>query len=115
MTFEKKFAKIFNLSEDNWLKHANPRSVWTRFAILPCLILAIWSRVRIGWYSLIAIGAILFFTLINPTLFKKPKHYHRRSSKAVLGEKMLSERKEHPIPSHHKIPILLLNILQTLG
>jgi hypothetical protein len=28
---------------------------------------------------------------------------------------MLSERKEHPIPSHHKIPILLLNILQTLG
>jgi hypothetical protein len=38
MTLENQIAKFFNLEEDNWMKHANPWSVWTRFATLPFLI-----------------------------------------------------------------------------
>jgi hypothetical protein len=28
MTFERKIAKISNLTDENWMKHANPWSVW---------------------------------------------------------------------------------------
>lgn len=54
MTLERKIAAAFNMSEDAWARHANPWSVWTRIATaLPLLILAVWSRVWLGWRSLI--------------------------------------------------------------
>lgn len=113
MTLEKQIAKIFNLKGDNWMKHANPWSIWTRFATLPFLILAIWSRIWLGWYSLIPIIIIIFWLVINPTLFKKPKNFDNRGSKSVLGEKLWSERKQVLVPKHHKTPILILTLLQT--
>ena len=33
-------TKLFGLEGDRWLRHANPVSVWTRFAVLPLLALA---------------------------------------------------------------------------
>lgn len=114
-TMEEKISKIFNLQGDNWMKHANPWSIWTRFATLPFLILAIWSRVWLDWYSLIPIFIIIFWLLINPTLFKKPKSFDNWGSKSVLGEKYWSERKNNPVPKHHKIPITILTIIQTIG
>jgi len=115
MAIEKHIAKTFNLQGDNWMKHANPWSVWTRFATLPFLILAIWSRVWIGWYSLIPIVILIIWLLINPTLFKKPKSFDNWGAKAVLGEKFWAERKQRPVPKHHNTPIIILTILQTLG
>lgn len=115
MTFEKKIAKTFNLTGDNWLKHANPWSIWTRFATLPILILAIWSRVWLSWYSLIPISILVIWLLINPTLFKKPKSLDNWGSKSVLGEKIWSERKKKSVPKHHYTPVLILTILQTIG
>ena len=115
MTLEKQIAKAFNLQGDNWMKHANPWSVWTRFSTLPFLVLAIWSRVWISWYSLIPIGLLIIWLIINPTLFKKPKTLDNWGSKAVLGEKYWSNRKKHPTPKHHKIPIMILTVLQTIG
>ena len=49
MTLERKVAKVFNLTDDNWMKHANPWSVWTRYSVLPLIVLAFWSRIWIGW------------------------------------------------------------------
>jgi len=115
MTLEKQIAKIFNLKGDNWMKHANPWSVWTRFATLPFLIFAIWSRVWIGWYSLIPIIILIMWLVINPTLFKKPKSIDNWGSKAVIGEKYWSERKKNPVPRRHKVTIIILTILQTIG
>ena len=115
MTLEKQIAKIFNLKNDNWMKHANPWSIWTRFATLPFLILAIWSRIWLSWYSLIPILVLVLWLIINPTLFKKPKTFDNWGSKSVLGEKFWSERKQKSVPKYHKIPILILTILQTLG
>jgi len=37
-------AKLFGLQGDTWMRHANPVSVWTRFAVLPMLAASIWSR-----------------------------------------------------------------------
>ena len=97
------------------MKHANTWSVWTRFATLPFLILSIWSRVCIGWYSLIPILILIIWLIINPTLFKKPKSIDNWGSKAVLGEKYWSNRKIVPVPNHHSTPVLILIILQTIG
>lgn len=115
MSFEKQIAKTFNLQGDSWMKHANPWSIWTRFATLPFLILAVWSRVWIGWYALIPTLLLIVWLKINPTLFKKPKHFNSWGSKSVLGEQYWAERKNTPVPNHHKTPILILTILQTIG
>uniref|UniRef100_A0A832H3E3 Uncharacterized protein n=1 Tax=Oscillatoriales cyanobacterium SpSt-402 TaxID=2282168 RepID=A0A832H3E3_9CYAN len=56
MTLERKIATAFHMSEETWARHANPRSVWTRFTVLPMLILAIWSRIWLGWWSLAPIA-----------------------------------------------------------
>lgn len=115
MSVEKKIAKAFNLEGDRWMKHANPWSIWTRFATLPFIVLAVWSRVWIGWYCLIPIAILIIWLFINPTLFPKPKDLNNWGSKSVLGEKFWSERKKNPVPSHHIIPIQILILLQTLG
>lgn len=115
MAMEKNIAKAFGLEGESWEKHTNPWSIWTRFATLPFLILAVWSRVWIGWYSLIPIVLLVIWLRINPTLFKKPNNYDHWGSKSVLGEKFWSERKTHPVPEHHQLPILILTCLQTMG
>lgn len=115
MTLEKRIAKIFKLDGENWMKHTNPWSIWTRFATLPFIILAVWSRVWIGWYSLIPISIVIIWIIINPTLFKKPKSIDNWGSKAVLGERYWSERKTVAVPKHHSTPVLILTILQTVG
>jgi hypothetical protein len=43
-TSERRVASLFGLKGDSWMRHANPVSVWTRFAVLPLLALAVWSR-----------------------------------------------------------------------
>ena len=35
VTSEQRVAKLFGLEGDNWTRHANPVSVWTRFAVVP--------------------------------------------------------------------------------
>jgi len=115
MTLEKQIAKSFNLHGDNWMKHANPWSIWTRFATLPFLILAIWSRVWIDWYSLIPIILLIIWLKMNPTQFKNPKNLDNWGSKSVLGEKYWSERKMKSVPKQHNTPVLILTILQAIG
>ncbi|MFD1294988.1 DUF6653 family protein [Lutibacter holmesii] len=115
MTLEKKIAKAFNLEGDAWLKHANPWSIWTRFATLPFIIFSVWSRIWIGWFCLIPISILIIWLIINPTLFNKPKSLDNWGSKSVLGEKYWAERKNVPVPKHHQTPVLILTILQTIG
>lgn len=45
MTLERAIAHTFSMSDAVWMRHAHPWSVWTRFTVLPLLIVAIWSRV----------------------------------------------------------------------
>ncbi len=43
MTLERKIARAFAMSDEVWALHTNPWSVWTRFTVLPLLVLAIWT------------------------------------------------------------------------
>ncbi len=115
MDILKKLTKVFGLNNETWMQHSNPWSVWTRMVILPLIALAIWSRVWIGWYSLIPIGLMFFWTWINPRFFGKPKSTKHWSSKAVFGERVWLNKKKSPIPKHHLKAILILNIITGLG
>jgi Family of unknown function (DUF6653) len=96
--FERRVAGLFGLKGDNWLRHANPLSVWTRFAVVPLLALAIWSRDWIGWWSLAAVAAVLAFMMVNPLLFGEPRSTRNWASKSVFGERIWSERDKVELP-----------------
>jgi hypothetical protein len=115
LTLDKIIAKLFLPDDDSWLQHANPWSVWSRFATLPFVVLSIWSRVWIGWYCLIPVSILILWIWINPTLFSKPKDYSSWGAKAVLGERVLMNRKEAPIPESHSKVITILNVLQSVS
>ena len=97
-TSERRVAKVFGLEGDKWMRHANPTSVWTRFAILPVLAVAIWSYDWIGWWSLVPTGLVLVFLMINPLLFREPSSTRNWASKAVFGERLWADRNEIDIP-----------------
>jgi len=115
MSLEKNISKIFGIKNDEWLQHANPLSVWTRFVTLPFLSLALWSRVWLGWYSLIPIFLIILWVFINPRAFKKPRSTNNWASKAVLGERVLANKDKVEIPQHHLKAKNILSIVQSLG
>ena len=92
VTSEQRVAKMFGLEGEKWTRHANPVSVWTRFAVLPLLALSIWSRDWIGWWCLVPIVLSLVFMMINPLLFPKPRSTRNWASKGVFGERVWSER-----------------------
>jgi hypothetical protein len=60
------------LSDETWMRHANPWSVWTRYAAFPLLVLAIWSRVWLGWGALVAVAIIIAWLIWNPRAFPPP-------------------------------------------
>lgn len=115
MNIEKGISKVFGLDDETWLRHANPKSVWTRFIILPFFVLAIWSRTWISWYALIPITVLVIWTAINPKFFKKPATTKSWSSKCVLGEKVWTNRKEIEVPNEHKTMINILTLIQLTG
>lgn len=115
MTLERKIAKVFNLTDENWMKHANPWSVWTRYSVLPIIVLAFWSRVWIGWWYLIPVIISLGWMFFNPIFFKKPKSTNNWASKSVLGERVFLNRDKVIIPKHHEHIAKILNSISTIG
>ncbi len=115
MTFERKIADAFDMSDSNWERHANPWSVWTRFTILPLLILAIWSRVWLGWWALIPVAVVVLWTWLNPRIFPKPASTNNWASKAVLGERVWLNRDNIPVPQHHLYLPTILSAVSAAG
>nr|WP_205623683.1 DUF6653 family protein [Desulfogranum japonicum] len=95
------------------MKHSNPWSVWTRYSVLPLIVISFWSRALIGWWCLVpGIGSILWM-FFNPVFFNKPKSTKNWASKSVLGERVYRNRDNVEIPDIHKTP--LYNILNTIS
>jgi hypothetical protein len=115
MTVERKIASTFHMDEETWACHANPRSVWTRFTVLPVLILAIWSRVWLGWWSLAPIAISLFWMWINPRIFAKPQSTNHWTSKSVLGERVWLNRDTVSVPLHHQRVPNVLSLVSVIG
>ncbi|WP_282093141.1 DUF6653 family protein [Epibacterium ulvae] len=116
MTLERRIARVFNLTDDNWMKHANPWSVWTRYSVLPLIVFAFWSRLWIGWWCLIPAGAALLWVFLNPIVFNRPKSTKNWASKAVLGERVYLNRDIVEIPVIHDTPLYkILNAISFTG
>ncbi len=115
-TKERKVAQIFGLEGENWMRHANPISVWTRFSVLSLMALSIWSREWIGWYCLIPIALSVIWMMVNPLLFKEPKSTKNWASKAVLGERIYSDRTAVEIPEQFRSRVPnVANAYSTIG
>lgn len=112
---EKLAARSMHMTDAVWRRHANPWSVWTRMVTLPLLILAIWSRAWIGWWSLLPIAAAVLWTWLNPRVFPEPRSTNNWASKAVLGERLWLNRKNVPIPEHHRLAPHLLILASAAG
>ena len=56
MDIFKAAERLMAMDDAAWTRHANPWSGISRFSCGPLLILAIWSRDWIGWWSLIPIA-----------------------------------------------------------
>jgi hypothetical protein len=90
-----------------WRRHANPWSVWTRFAAIPATILAVWSRVWLGWWALVPVAAVVAWLIINPVAFRAVDEPISWVSKAVYGEQIwLTQR--------GRVPVVYLTIMRWL-
>ena len=94
--------KVMSMDDATWARHANPWSVYTRFTCLPLIVLAIWSRVWLGWWCLVPLALAIFWTWFNPRAFGKPASLDNWASKGVMGERIYLARKENPVAAHHK-------------
>jgi hypothetical protein len=115
MTVERRISTIFGLDEETWMRHANPWSVWTRNTVLPLLVFACWSRVWLGWNSLLLLLPALAWTFLNPRLFPPPVSTDNWASRGVLGERVWMNRKQVPVPLHHRRMPHLLNAVSGIG
>ena len=106
---------LFTITNETWEKHANPWSVWSRMITLPILVLAIWSRIWIGWYGWVIVGILVIWLILNPKAFKKPNSTKNWASKAVLGERIWLNRKIISIPKGHSFMAILLNTINGSG
>lgn len=103
------------MSDDDWARHANPWSVWTRTTVLPVLILAVWSRVWLGWWALLPVAVAAAWMWINPRIFPKPGSTNNWASKGVLGERVWLNRDVVPIPAHHRTVPNVLSAISAVG
>ncbi|NNE79862.1 MAG: hypothetical protein HKN18_06265 [Silicimonas sp.] len=103
------------MTEDTWMRHANPLSVWTRFTCLPLLILAIWSRIWLGWWALGLVALAMLWTWVNPRAFPVPENTDNWASKGTFGERVFLNRRNIPIPAHHRRWAFALGALSAIG
>lgn len=115
VTIEKKLGAAFGLDQATWMRHANPWSVWTRNTVLPLLVLAVWSRIWLGWWSLIPVAGAVIWTWLNPRIFPAPPSTNNWASKAVFGERVWLNRNEVPVPVHHRTVPNVLSSVSAIG
>jgi len=104
-TMDQRVARLFGLSGDKWMRHANAWSVWTRFSVLSLIVLAIWSRYWIGWYCLIPVALATTWMMINPLLFRQPRSTRNWASRSVLGERIWTDRRNVELPAQFRSPV----------
>ena len=115
MTLERKIARAFALDDATWLRHANPWSVILRNTALPVLIIAFWSRLWLGGWSVIPVILALLWTWFNPRIFPAPQSLDHWTSRAVLGERVWLNRDVVPIPLYHRIVPNILSAVSGTG
>lgn len=93
--------RLMSMDERVWARHANPLSVYSRFTVLPLLVLAIWSRTWLDHWALAVIALAVVWAWINPRLFPPPRDLDNWASRGVLGERVFLNRRDE-VPAHHR-------------
>ena len=106
--------KLMSMDDATWARHANPLSVYSRLSCLPLIVLAVWSRIWLGWLALIPIALAVIWTWLNPRLFNPPKTLTSWASRGVLGERIFLNRANMPVPKHHQTVTTTLTIAMML-
>jgi hypothetical protein len=115
VTIERKIAAAMFMDDETWLRHANPWSVAMRNTVLPLIIVAIWSRVWLGRWSLIPIGVAVLWSWLNPRVFGRPRSTGNWASFGVYGERVWLNRDRIPVPRHHRTVPHILNGVTAIG
>lgn len=79
------------MTDESWQRHANPWSVWTRFAAIPLAALAIWSRVWIGWWCLVPVALVVAWLILNVMVFAPVREPRSWASKGIYGERLWAQ------------------------
>jgi hypothetical protein len=103
-------AGAFRMSDDAWKRHANPWSVWTRFAAIPLMILAIWSRVWLGWWCVVPIAAVIVWLWLNPHVFAPVESPTSWAAKGIYGEKLWLKERDRVPPDQRRVLRLLVPV-----
>jgi len=101
------------MSDEVWRRHANPWSVWTRFAAIPAMIIAIWSRSWLGWYALVPVAVVMVWLWLNPRVFS-PVEPITWAARGIYGERMWVHEPER-IPESEKSALRLLAVPGLVG
>ena len=107
--------RLMTMDDDVWMRHANPWSVYSRITCLPLIALAIWSRVWLGWWSLLPLALALFWTWYNPRAFSPSIRRDDWAFKGTCGERLFLDRKRAPVPRHHDVMAKILTTLAAVG
>ncbi|GGE78023.1 hypothetical protein GCM10007285_02340 [Stappia taiwanensis] len=104
------------MDADVWRRHASGWSVWTRFATLPLLHLAVWSHAWYGWpTALAAIALVCIWLWLNPRLFPPPKRFDSWHVRATFGERVWLNRLMVPIPDTINRRAMALSLVTGIG
>jgi hypothetical protein len=103
----KSLERLMAMDDRVWRRHANPWSGWTRVTVLPMLVLAIWSRVWIGWWVVPLAGLVVLWTWLNPRLLPEPRDLDAWMTRGVLGERVFLEHREEVAAEHVRVAKLL--------
>ena len=103
-------AATFKMTDESWKRHANPWSVWTRFAAIPPMLLAIWSRDWIGWWCLAPIAVVLVWLWLNPRAFAPVEEPRSWAAKGIYGEKLWLADRSLVTGDHRGVQRLLVGL-----
>ena len=102
------------MSDEAWRRHAHPWSVYTRFAAIPPLLLAIWSRDWIGWWALVPVAVVVFWLWLNARVFPAVDQPTRWASKGIYGERIWANERSR-VPRNHLNAFRLIAIPGIVG
>lgn len=108
----KNLVTSLGMVDEVWRRHANPWSVWTRFAAIPLFELAVWSRAWIGWWSLAGVVVVLVW-LVGPNVrMFSPVEPVSWAARGIYGEQLHVEGKA---PAAHRMVLRLLIAAGLIG
>ncbi|MEW1839242.1 DUF6653 family protein [Nonomuraea angiospora] len=110
MNVLKKYAQAAGMTDEAWKRHANPWSVWTRFAAIPLMIAAIWSREWLGWWALVPVGLVVVWLAVNPHVFPAVERPGSWSARGIYGEKLWLRDRSLVTGDHRNVQRLLIGV-----